>query len=68
MRLFQCDSCGTVDAVELAYPDLNVPPLSLTELKCSKCLSGTWHGQFAQERFDPEKDVVINRAQGLGFS
>lgn len=68
MQLFQCDSCGCVDAVELAYPELKVPPLALVELKCSKCQTGEWHAQFDQEQFDPNKDQVINRSQGLGFS
>lgn len=66
MMLFVCDNCGSVDAVELAYPELKVPPLSLTELKCSGC-QGKWHGQFEQKPYDPSQDLVINRATGIGL-
>lgn len=68
MMLFVCDNCGCVDAVELAYPELKVPPLSLTKLHCSGCQPGKqWHARFEQKPYDQSQDLVINRCTGVGL-
>lgn len=62
---FVCNTCGCVDALEFAYPSL--PMISQDSLECTQCLTGTWHGHFPKRPYDPSKDVVINRASGIGL-
>lgn len=61
---FVCDFCGCIDNLEFAYPEGHPG----TPLKCTECLTGTWHGFFLRRPMDPEKDLVINRECGIGLS
>lgn len=65
MDLFVCDSCGCVDAVDLAYPNgvLTDP----TNTQCTECQTGTWHCFFPKEKYKDGFDVVINRPTGIGM-
>lgn len=68
MSLFVCDRCNTVDSTGVTYPD-GLPNLTdpQTELLCSECLSGKWHGIFEKQKYNPEEDVVINRSSDIGL-
>lgn len=63
--LFVCNSCGCVDNLEFAYPA--IPVMSQDSLKCSQCLTGTWHNHYPKRQYNPETDLVINRPTGLGL-
>jgi hypothetical protein len=30
-------------------------------------MSQPWHNQFPQEKYDPEKHLVVNRPSGIGL-
>jgi len=47
MSLFVCSNkdCLTID---------NTAP------RCTACVTGRWHGQFEQRRYDPERDGPIS--------
>ncbi|QVD49115.1 hypothetical protein LUCX_45 [Xanthomonas phage vB_XciM_LucasX] len=62
---FVCDTCGTVDRLEFAYPDGKLPT---GEFKCTQCQTGTWHHLTTKRAYDPSKDLVVNRPSGLGLS
>ena len=67
MELFCCDQCGHVDIVDLAYPR-GIPQTSHTpRLVCTLCQTGQWHGHFPLQKYDPNKDNVINRPKGTGL-
>jgi hypothetical protein len=40
-----------------------LPELGDGLVRCSECISGTWHGRWPKRRYDPErdKDSVVNR-------
>lgn len=61
---FVCECCGCIDQLEFAYPDGNVRD----PLKCTECLTGTWHAFYPRRQYDPAKDLVINRESGIGLS
>lgn len=61
--LFVCDICNTVDALEFAYPH-STPE---GQYQCTLCQTGTWHGLLTQRPYDPTKDIVVNRANGIGL-
>lgn len=68
MDLFCCDKCGTVDAVELAYPSGTLEEgKPRSEWLCSQCLTGEWHGFFDAEKYRPGFDIVINRPNDIGL-
>lgn len=71
MMFFVCAQCDSVDAVELAYPSNRCKPFppNIDEQLCICCQPDerTWHGLFAQLRYNPEVDFVINRSTGLGL-
>lgn len=72
--LFRCDNCGCVDDTDLAAPNaIDVTPGTFL---CSRCRDvvvdgviqpGIWHGQFPQEEYDPEFDIVVNQPNGIGM-
>lgn len=74
MPLFVCESCGSVEELELVLAAPAVKPG--TRLLCSACLpeeakdglkagTGQWHGFFPRRQFDPNDDIVVNRPNGL---
>lgn len=74
MPLFVCESCGSIEELDLVLAE---PSVKLgTRLLCSACLpaeasnglkagTGQWHGHFPRRQFDPEIDVVVNRPNGF---
>lgn len=56
--LFVCSQCNCVDHAALAEPD--------HRWLCSKCNPDKeYHGQFELVPYNPERDIVINRPNGL---
>lgn len=52
---FVCDHCGNLD-------NIHATPTTSAGYLCSRCLNGEWHGQFREERYDPEEHFdVLNR-------
>lgn len=67
-ELFACDVCGTVDMFIFAYPEIQQEKWStLKECLCTQCQLGEWHDQFDKSPYDPERDIVLNRANPLGL-
>ncbi len=61
--LFVCECCGCVDSIHATQ--------QLTPgFKCSECATGSWHGQFPKEQYDPEEhlDVLNRTGHGTSFS
>lgn len=63
--LFVCDRCNCVDMVEVCYP--HGIPITASDLLCSECKTGCWHGLFDKTEYSPEKDLVDNRPTGLSL-
>lgn len=61
--LFVCSQCGCVDAVESAFR--GAFPLESRKQRCTECQTGSWHGQFEKQPYDPDRDNVINRGTGI---
>lgn len=58
--LFVCSQCDCVDHVELTKPD--------SHWLCGHCdPNKEWHGQFPREKYNPEKDITVNRPSGISF-
>lgn len=64
-QLFVCHQCDCVDMVDLAFM-VGLPAIPDQQL-CTMCKTGTWHGQFPHEQYDPEQDEVINRPSDVGM-
>lgn len=55
---FVCDECGTVDLV-------CITPKQNGRWLCAECATGSWHGIFQKEKYDPSKHKnVTNRSNG----
>jgi hypothetical protein len=66
--LFVCEYCGDVDSVEFAFPDGRVKDRGQgVRYLCTECSCGRWHGLFPKQAYDPKRDTVVNRVNGLGF-
>lgn len=52
--------CQAVESRELATIENGI-------VLCSQCATGTWHGFFPKEKYDPSKHKVINRPSGIGL-
>lgn len=77
MAIFVCEKCGNIEELDLVLAKPQVD--SDTPLLCSRCLpvgvakgglragDGKWHGHFEERKYDPEQDLPINRATGLGM-
>lgn len=74
MPLFVCESCDSIEELDLVLAEPSVKPG--THLLCSACLpavaknglkagTGRWHGLFPRKTFDPNDDIVVNRPNGL---
>lgn len=67
MTLFICTKCQGIDSVEIAYATAPIHPVQSyfkTDLKCTECKTGRWHGHFEKITFDPIRDrdlSLINR-------
>lgn len=58
--LYACSNCDRLDHVELVHPD--------KRWLCSDCdPEKEYHGQFPLVKYDPQKDLVINRPNNLSF-
>lgn len=47
-----CTSCGTVD-------NIFATKQTSDGLQCSRCLTGDWHGLFAERKFDATVDRAV---------
>lgn len=63
---FACDRCEGIDCVELRYPKTQHPGKGNPWI-CHLCEFGTWHDQFLYQKYDPERDLVVNRISSLGL-
>lgn len=54
IMMFVCDKCENVDSITLSHPTQD-------GYLCYRCLHGTWHGMFGEEKYDPQLHPVINR-------
>ncbi len=46
---FVCTTCGNVD-------NLFATKQTSVGLECSRCITGEWHGMFAERKYDPSAD------------
>ncbi len=68
LQMFVCEMCGDVDAIELAFHDGYIKDRGQSvRYLCSECSCGHWHGVFPKEAYDPSRDLVVNRPNGLGL-
>jgi hypothetical protein len=52
--VFVCEKCDNVDHLQATHQNGG-------GFQCYRCLNGTWHGIFDEEKYDPNKHVCINR-------
>ena len=74
VELFVCNYCNHVDSLHLAFEarrDLTGASVGGTQFidtyQCTKCLTGRWHNRFPYRPYNPEEDLVCNRATGVGL-
>lgn len=56
---FVCDTCETIDSIYAT-------PQHGGGWQCHRCKHGEWHGQFAEEKFDPEQHGDMMNRTGYG--
>lgn len=58
--IFACSRCKTVDLIGFCFP-LGLPSDTTKQL-CTRCSTGSWHGMFPEEKYNPELDHIANAA------
>lgn len=46
-NIFKCEQCGNCDSIHATQQNS-------VGYTCSRCKTGSWHGQFPEERYDFE--------------
>jgi len=59
-QLFRCTQCSRVDMRDLVDSAVLRGGKRTGGLVCTKCRTGSWHGQFPYMLYNPATDDVVN--------